>query len=158
MLPRSSADPRDVPAARQESSGGNEWLRPRPRVALVRPPRPSITRSCCRFAAKEGIIGLAAVASRMGMAARPNRNLATDESIEPNDSASSYHTPVSAALDRFVTGNTKWPRSTRSSLGLYCIAWAMRTRNAILYFIWLATSLRNVGPVRQWLANCDGCR
>jgi hypothetical protein len=113
---------RQQPAARQESSGGNEWLRPRPRVALVRPPRPSITRSCCRFAAKEGIIGLAAVASRMGMAARPNRNLATDESIEPNDSASSYHTPVSAALDQFVTGNTKWPRSTRSSLGLYCIA------------------------------------
>ena len=73
-------------------------------------------------------------ASRMGMAARPNRNLTTDESIEPNDSASLYHTPVSAALDRFVTGNTKWPRSTgtRSSLGVYCIDRAMRTYNAIL--------------------------
>jgi len=87
--------------------------------------------------------------SCLGMAARPNRNLTTDESIEPNDSASLYHTPVSAALDRFVTGNTKWPRSTgtRSSLGVYCIDRAMRTYNAIL--IWLATSLRNVGPVRQ---------
>jgi len=72
---------------------------------------------------KKGSVSLlhSSVAHGHGGPAEPQRsNLAADGSMEPNDSAS-YHTPVRAALDRFVTGNTKWPRGTRSSLGVQCI-------------------------------------
>ena len=99
----------------QQLSCGRRWLicsrAPAAPVAVIRPidhstllpfRRERRDRSRCCTAA-----------SRMGMAARPNRNGATSPLMEvwnPTIVSASYHTPVRAALDRFVTGNTKWPR------------------------------------------------